>query len=446
MAGNAVTLTLAGDASSLQRAAARGEEALEGLESQVAETNSAMAEGGQETADFGTRMGNLGAAVDGISGAFEDAAGAVQAFAELQNWSAERAARLERALNDVRQAQADYTQALLDGKQAQLDIGQAQIDAEQAALDASEAQKAYNQAVADHGKNSAEARQAAIDLRQANADLAQAGYDVEQAFADQEQSQIDAKGAQLDLNEAYKEANPSSLQQIADTLTVITPLMTGLISVVALATAAQWLWNIAMTANPIGLIIVAVAAIIAGIVLLATQVDWFGNFWKAVWGGIVAYVMWVVHNYQMAWDLIVTGFNWVKDNIGKIPGLIKGYWSGMFAILTGPFRLAFNFIADAWNNTVGKLSWSVPGWVPGIGGRTISAPRLPHFHTGGMVPGQPGTAVPIMALAGEEVVPRGGRGPIVIELRSGGTALDDALLELLAGAIRRNGGIEVVFS
>lgn len=446
MAGNTVTLTLAGDATDLQRAAARGEQALESLESQVTETNSSMDEGASSTADFGTRMGHLGSAVDGMSGAFEDASAAVSAFAELQNWSAERAARLERALNDVRQAQADYTQAILDGKQAQLDIGQAQIDAEQAALDASEAQKAYNEAVKEHGANSAEARQAAIDLKQANADLAQAGYDVQQAFADQEQSVIDAKGAQLDLNEAQREANPSQLQKVADTLTVITPLMTGLISVIALATAAQWLWNIAMTANPIGLVIVAVAAIIAGIVLLATQVDWFGNFWKAVWQAILAYVMYVVRNYQMAWDLIVTGFNWVKDNIGKIPGLIKGYWSGMFAILTGPFRLAFNFISDAWNNTVGRLSWSVPGWVPGLGGKTISAPRLPHFHTGGVVPGPPGTAVPLLALAGERLSPRGGNGNIVIELRSGGTALDDALLELLAGAIRRAGGIDVVFS
>ena len=446
MAGNTVTLTLAGDATDLQRAAAKGEQALESLEGQVAETNSAMDDGASGTADFGTRMGRLGSAVDGMSGAFDDAAAAVGAFAELQNFSAERTAKLERALNDVRQAQADYTQALLDGKQAQLDIGQAQIDAEQAALDAGEAQKAYNEAVKEHGANSAEARQAAVDLKQANADLAQAGYDVEQAYADQEQSAIDAKGAQLDLNEAQREANPSELQKVADTLAIITPLMTGLISIVALATAAQWLWNIAMTANPIGLIIVAVAAVIAGIVLLATQVDWFGDFWVSVWEAIVAYVRFVLSVYSMAWDAIVSGFNWVKDNIGRIPGLIKSYWSGMFGILTGPFRLAFNFIADAWNNTVGRLSWSVPGWVPGIGGRTIAAPRLPHFHTGGLIPGAPGTAVPIMALAGERVTPRGGGEPIVIELRSSGTALDDALLELLAGAIRRAGGIEVVFA
>lgn len=446
MAGNTITLTLAGDATDLERAAARGEQSLQDLDGAVTEVNSSMSAAGAESQDMGSKLGNLGAAVDGISGAMEDASAAVQAFADLQNFNAERAQRLERALNDVQQAQEDYNQAVLDGRQGELDVQQANIDKEQALIDAATAQKDLTAAEREFGKGSVEARQAASDLAQANLDLAQAGYDVDQAMADQRQAVIDAKGAQLDLNEAQKEANPGALQEVANTLEVITPLMTGLISVVALATAAQWLWNIAMTANPIGLIIVAVAAVIAGIVLLATQVDWFGDFWVEVWEGIVAYVRFVLSVYNMAWDALVTGFNWVKDNVGRIPGLIKGYWSGMFDILTGPFRLAFNFIATAWNNTVGKLSWSVPNWVPGIGGNTISAPKLPRFHQGtNYVPGAPGTEMLAVLQAGERVSPAGAGERTVIEVRSGGTALDDALVELLAGAIRRAGGVEVVF-
>jgi len=41
-----------------------------------------------------------------------------------------------------------------------------------------------------------------------------------------------------------------------------------------MVTAAQWLWNAAMTANPVGLIIVGIAALIAGIVLLVRNWDW----------------------------------------------------------------------------------------------------------------------------------------------------------------------------
>ncbi len=46
---------------------------------------------------------------------------------------------------------------------------------------------------------------------------------------------------------------------------------------VGVATAAQWLWNIAMTANPIGAIIVAVAALVAVIVLLVKNIKEVSN-------------------------------------------------------------------------------------------------------------------------------------------------------------------------
>jgi hypothetical protein len=73
-----------------------------------------------------------------------------------------------------------------------------------------------------------------------------------------------------------------------------------------------------------------------------------------------------------------------------------------FTVLS-PFRTAFNFIADAWNNTVGSLSFKVPGWVPGLGGKGFSMPHIPHFETGGIMP-YTGLAV---LHAGETVIPPG---------------------------------------
>ncbi|MEQ4489670.1 MAG: phage tail tape measure protein [Dehalococcoides mccartyi] len=51
------------------------------------------------------------------------------------------------------------------------------------------------------------------------------------------------------------------------------------------ATAAQWLWNAAINANPIGLIITAVAALTAGIVLLVKNWDKVTGFFKGLFGG-----------------------------------------------------------------------------------------------------------------------------------------------------------------
>jgi hypothetical protein len=212
------------------------------------------------------------------------------------------------------------------------------------------------------------------------------------------------------------------------------------------ATAAQWLWNIAMTANPIGLIIVGIAALVAAIIWVATQTDWFQKAWTATWGAIVAYFHWVVGNYQKAWQLIVDGANWVVGIFRKIPGLIGSAFSSIYNIITAPFRAAFNAVSALWNGTIGRLSWSIPSWVPGVGGRSISAPRLPTMHSGGTVPGTPGANVLAVLQAGETVGSRsaaGGRQ--VIEIRSGGGRFDEALVELLAGAIRSRGGVDAVF-
>jgi len=113
-------------------------------------------------------------------------------------------------------------------------------------------------------------------------------------------------------------------------------------------------------------------------------------------------------------------------------------------VLTWPFRTAFNAIADLWNNTVGKLSWTVPRWVPFLAGDTISVPQLPHFHAGGTVPGAPGQAVPILAMAGETVSATGQGQRVVLEIRSGGTSFDDAMVQALSRAVRRlNGNVQL---
>ena len=47
-----------------------------------------------------------------------------------------------------------------------------------------------------------------------------------------------------------------------------------------------------------------------------------------------------------------------------------------------PFKSAFNAVSGFWNNTIGKLKFDVPSWVPGIGGKGFSMPKLPTLYTG----------------------------------------------------------------
>lgn len=114
-----------------------------------------------------------------------------------------------------------------------------------------------------------------------------------------------------------------------------------------------------------------------------------------------------------AWDAIVNKAASVQAWLHGMPGRLRAAFASIANTLSAPFRSAFNHIVDAWNNTIGRLSWSVPGWVPGIGGFSISVPNLPHFHTGGVVPGATGSEMLAVVQAGETIIPASGGGEMV---------------------------------
>lgn len=189
--------------------------------------------------------------------------------------------------------------------------------------------------------------------------------------------------------------------------------------------AAQRILNLAFLTSPITWIIIGIVALIAVIVLIATKTNWFQRAWRAAWG-------WIKDAAKNTWDWLKKLPGWIGDAFGKVADYIAA-----------PFKAAFNTIARAWNNTIGRLSWSVPGWVPGIGGNSISVPNLPTFHAGGRVPGAPGEAVNITAMAGELVSSNAGStgagddgGWVTIR----GDAVIDALITAIAGRVSGAGG------
>ena len=98
-------------------------------------------------------------------------------------------------------------------------------------------------------------------------------------------------------------------------------------------TSAQWLLNAAMSANPIGLIIAAVAGLVAGIVYLWNTNEGFRNAcinaWNAikdvaesVWGGICDFFTVTIPD---AWNSLVSWFQ-------GIPEWFKGVWDSVLAV------------------------------------------------------------------------------------------------------------------
>lgn len=448
MAGNQVVLTFAGDIGNLPRVSNQAADAVEQVGTSATSASDDLNNAGRSADMTSDRMGNLGSSITGLTDGLDSLAGASQALVDVQNYSRDRAMKLARAQADVEQAMLDGQQAAIDleqatvdlnqaqadGRQAGIDLEQSQVDIKQANLDAATALKDYNAAVKEFGAGSDEARQAQIDLTQANLDEKQAIEDGNQARIDANQALVDgkqyaldgtqavrdAKDAQLNLNDAMHEANPSALSEFSNAIGVVTPLLSGLVGVIGLMTAAQISLNLAFLASPITWIIVGVTAIIAVIVLIATKTDWFQRAWKNSW-------KWIK-------DAAKNTMDWIKG----IPAATANIFSKVADFITKPYKAAFNMIKSAWNSTVGGFGFTVPGWIPGIGGNSF---RIPKLHAGGTVPGVVGSEVLTILQAGEKVssiASRGGGEPVL--LGSDGSQLGDLLIDLIAKSMKRRGG------
>jgi hypothetical protein len=77
-------------------------------------------------------------------------------------------------------------------------------------------------------------------------------------------------------------------------------------------------------------------------------------------------------------DQIINAFSIIYNGIKATMGFIAD-------LITAPFKAAFRAVAGLWNNTVGKLSFTVPSWVPGFGGKGFDVPDIPVLGDGGIV-------------------------------------------------------------
>lgn len=197
-------------------------------------------------------------------------------------------------------------------------------------------------------------------------------------------------------------------------------------------TTAQKAMNAAMRANPIGIVITALVLLGAGLVVAYKKSETFRDIVDGAMKGVRTAFQLVL---EKGGDL----FGWFKD----LPGKIGGAFGTLSSAISSPFSTAFGAIRSLWNSTAGGFGFTIPDWVPKIGGNSFTIPKM---HTGGIVGGAPGSEQLRILMAGERVLPVGESvGSTVLEIRSGGSRLDDLLVELLRGAIRRQGGdVQVV--
>lgn len=299
----------------------------------------------------------------------------------------------------------------------ELNVDQAKLTKAQA--DATKAQTAYNDAVAKYGPNSDQAKQALLLLGDAEEKVGAAKKGKIDQLT-QEQKVLAAQGLILEQTATQQgdfartsegfanqqrimEANTKNLgialgTMLLPALTGLTTIGNGVVVVLtAMATwisdnlpvfltfvgiiaawvlyyysiiiatqlwaAAQAIFNAVMALNPIMLIVIAIALLVAAIVWVATKTTFFQDVWTAM-------VKWI----SEAWDNVVKFFSDTFKNIGKWfadiwKGAVNAWntfigWIGNAVKVIGDiFGGIFDFISGIFKGFVNGLLWGIESWI-----------------------------------------------------------------------------------
>ena len=199
---------------------------------------------------------------------------------------------------------------------------------------------------------------------------------------------------------AWAQQNPSAFLAVAAAIGAIAA------SIVAV--------NIAMSLNPIALIAGGIVALGAALVVAYNKFEGFRNIVNAVFDGLKAGVRLAIDNFTM---------------------------------LLNVWKNVFNGLARLWNNSLGKLSISIPD-IPGLPGRgkSFGIPNIPYLADGGIVTG------PTLAVVGEAgpevVIPldrlgsmgAGGGANVTINVQG---ADPNAVVDALRTYMFRNGSVPI---
>lgn len=143
--------------------------------------------------------------------------------------------------------------------------------------------------------------------------------------------------------------------------------------------------------------------------------------WEVIWTIIRGALDVVLNILSMAWEGIkgAIGLAWegikavfqiaVDAQVAIVSGAIDKiieFFSGLgtkllnamgdlVGFLTAPFKEAFNLIAGYWNDTIGGLNVQVPDWVPAMGGKGFTMPKIPKLAEGGLA------FSPMLAIVGD---------------------------------------------
>ncbi|QDB74614.1 tail length tape measure protein [Gordonia phage VanDeWege] len=163
----------------------------------------------------------------------------------------------------------------------------------------------------------------------------------------------------------------------------------------AVGAVVMWLWNNVVTPafNAIKTIITtwwSGVQIVFGFFrdILVTVGGWVWDMVGKVVGFFTTLATGIRDKATQAKDWVVEKFNLVIDFFRGLPATMRDLAGKIWDPIKNAAKAVFNSIARLWNNTVGKVNFTVPDWIPAVGGKKFAMPQIPTFAYGGTVRGK----------------------------------------------------------
>ena len=151
------------------------------------------------------------------------------------------------------------------------------------------------------------------------------------------------------------------IKLIADNLNLVVPIVAGFAVAVAAAVAPTLALNVALLANPFGIVAVAIGAVIGLISQFGDEIDVFGDGWSNLSDVIQAVWQVITETIGEAVDTVKSWFGeltaWVDENVGgwsavfeRVMGLISSTIGAYVNVYINTFATGWMLIKEAANN------------------------------------------------------------------------------------------------
>lgn len=178
-------------------------------------------------------------------------------------------------------------------------------------------------------------------------------------------------------------------------------------------TAVTAAWNLVLAANPIGLVVLALAGLVAALVTAYHTSETFRNVVDRTWRGVRVAVESVTNWITgTAFPALTGGIDKVKSAFSTGVAAIGSAWEKLKSVAMAPVRFVIETVLN--NGLIKAFNW-IADKVPGVGKiDTIPVPSMPRgvwtgaaYASGGIYPGYtPGKDIGYAAVSGGEAIMR----------------------------------------